>query len=387
MTVVHVITGLGNGGAEGALFRLVTAPSAHVHHVISMMDGGVYGAPLTRHGVTVHTLNMPRGAVTVGGLRELYRLLRRLRPDVVQTWMYHPDLLGGFAARVSGCRAVVWGVRSADWHQQGSGWQARALVKVAAWASRWIPAEIVFASRSGMRVHLDAGYARDRVVVIPNGFDIDRMCPDQTLRLRQRDQWRVPEGHRVIGTVARWDALKDHATLAEALGDLALRDQNWTAVWIGPDMTESNAELLALLDRFGLRSRVRLAGPSADMKSVMNGLDVHVLSSKSEAFPNVLAEAMACGTPCVTTDVGDAAVIVGDTGWVVPPQQPAAMTAAIDSAVIEMRDVSSWEARQQASRRRTVEQFSLAAMVAAYTDVWQLARLARPRHRPGKVEQ
>ena len=187
---------------------------------------------------------------------------------------------------------------------------------------------------------------------------------------------RVPEGHPLLGTVARWDALKDHAMLADALGRVASSGTPWTAVWIGPGMTEGNADLVSLLDRFGLRSRVRLCGPSSDLRAAMNALDVHVLSSRSEAFPNVLAEAMACGTPCVATDVGDAAIIVGDTGWIVPPRDAAAMASALSHALTASDGGAEWVRRQSACRQRIVDHFGLAAMVAAYTDVWQRAGAA-----------
>ncbi len=341
-----------------------------------MMDGGVYAAPLVEAGVSVEQLGMPRGRVTLPGIRHLYRTLRDRRPDVVQTWMYHADLVGGIVARVAGCRAVVWGVRASDWHEHGTSWVSRMLVRACASASRWVPSQIVFASHAGARVHIAAGYVEDRGAIIPNGFDIDRLLPDASARSRQRAEWRVPEGHRLLGTVARWDALKDHAMLADALRRLAAIETPWTAVWVGPGMMDENADLVALLDRFALRSRVRLCGPSADLRAVMNALDVHVLSSRSEAFPNVLAEAMACGTPCVATDVGDAALIVGDTGWVVPPRDAAAMTSALSDALTAADGGAVWVRRQSACRQRIVDHFGLAAMVAAYTDVWQRASAA-----------
>lgn len=372
LTVLHIITGLQNGGAEGALCRLVTAPSAHTHHVVSMMDSGIHGESLVRAGIAVHLLGMPRGRVSFSGVRELVRILRRVRPDVVQTWMYHADLLGGVVARLAGYRAVVWGVRASDAHHHGRALMPGLLVRAGAWASRTIPARIVFASYAGARIHRAAGYADDRSIVIPNGFDVSVLAPDPDARRRTRAVLGWSDGV-FIGTVARWDALKDHANLAKALAALTAHQTKWTAVWVGPGMSDDNAELVALLDSVGIRRRVVLLGPSADVLGVMNAIDLHVLSSRSEAFPNVVAEAMACGTPCVTTDVGDAGWIVGETGWVVPPQQPALLAGALAAALRECADASVWDARRQFSRERAVEMFSLRSMVEQYSRTWQQA--------------
>ncbi len=372
LKVLHIITGLQNGGAEGALFRLVTAPSHHTHHVVSMMDSGVHGESLVRAGIAVHLLKMPRGRVTFSGMRSLVRILRRVRPDVVQTWMYHADLLGGMVARLAGYRTVVWGVRASDAHHHGGAVLPALLVRAGAWVSRIIPTRIVFASYSGARIHQAAGYADDRSIVIPNGFDVSVLAPDPDARRRTRAVLGWSDGV-FIGTVARWDSLKDHANLAVALAALTSHDTNWTAVWIGPGMSYDNEDLMALLDRVGVRHRVVLLGPSADVPGVMNAIDLHVLSSRSEAFPNVVAEAMACGTPCVTTDVGDAGWIVGETGWVVPPQQPGLLARALASALKECADAPVWDARRQSSRRRAVEMFSLHSMVEHYSRTWQQA--------------
>src|SRR5690606_12427384 len=137
--------------------------------------------------------------------------------------------------------------------------------------------------------------------------------------------WNVPDDAVVIGSVARWNPLKDHENLLAAFARSRQHDLRLRCVLIDFEMDASNGATAALLDRHALRESVILLGKRDDVPALMNGLDVHVLSSRAEGFPNVVAEAMATGVPCLVTDVGDAAMIVDDTGWVAPPRNPAAL--------------------------------------------------------------
>nr|WP_255592651.1 glycosyltransferase [Bordetella sp. BOR01] len=373
MRVTHIITGLGQGGAESVLFRLATYPEQRVRHtVVSLTDEGVYGARLRAAGVTVHALGMPRGRLTLDGFLGLRRLLAQDRPDAVQTWMYHADLIGGLAARLAGVRALAWGIRNSGAHLERSSRSARLVLQLCALLSGRVPAAIVCAARDAAVRHEQYGYRADRLVVIANGYDLSRYQPDPPAGQRMRQLWQVADGTPLVGCVARWDPLKDHANLLGAVASLVRsgRDRGLQCVLVGRGMSPGNADLAALIDSHGLRGRILLAGPSDDVPAVMNALDLHVLSSCAEGFPNVVAEAMACGTPCVVTDVGDAAHIVGATAPVVPPEQSQAlaqgMAAALDDIAARGR-----EAVGAPGRARVLAEFDLARMVASYEAVWR----------------
>jgi glycosyltransferase involved in cell wall biosynthesis len=379
LRVTHVITGLGQGGAESVLFRLATYPDQRVRHsIVSLTDEGVYGARLRNAGVAVHALGMPRGRLTLDGFLALRRLLARERPDAVQTWMYHADLIGGLAARLAGVRALAWGIRNSGAHLQRSSRSARLVLKLCALLSGRLPAAIVCAARDSAVRHRQYGYRPDRLVVIANGYDLSRYQPDAAAGRRMRELWQVAEGTPLVGCVARWDPLKDHANLLGAVAALARggRDRGLQCVLVGRGMSPGNADLMALIDNLGLRGRILLAGPSDDVPAVMNALDLHVLSSCAEGFPNVVAEAMACGTPCVVTNVGDAAHIVGATAPVVPPEQPEAlaqgMAAALDDIAARGR-----EAVGAPGRARVLAEFDLTHMVTAYEALWRRIAGAR----------
>lgn len=370
MNVTHIITGLNDGGAEAVLYRLCTRDRLTKFHVISLMDEGKYGSLLREAGVTVTCLDMPQGWVTVAGLWRLWRLLRQQHPDVVQTWMYHADFVGGVMSRLAGIRHVIWGVHHTTLDPKQNKRTTIWVARLCAWLSHIVPIRIACCAQRALEVHRQQGYAAHKLVVIRNGYDVTQFAPDTEARSRLRAEWGVGE-RWLIGLVARFEAQKDHKNLLDSLAELKRKNFDFTAVLVGYGLHENNSQLVAWLKTLGLTERVMLLGPRNDIPAVMNALDVHVLSSAyGEAFPNVVAEAMACGTPAVVTDVGDAAAMVGDTGWVVPPKDAAALTQALSEVHDAMHDDEGWCARKRAARERVVNNFSLDRMVQLYREVW-----------------
>lgn len=369
MRIIHVITGLGDGGAEKILYRLCSHDELNTHIVFSLMDKGKYGTLLHEKGITVHQLNMPQGRVTISGMVKLYRLIHSLKPDVVQTWMYHADIVGGVLARLAGVNRVFWGVRSA----LEPGKSRRSTIAIAhlnAHLSHWIPAGIVCCAERTRKTQQTLGFAIEKLVVIPNGYDLNHFKPDTTARLRLREEWGVDHDMPLLGMVGRFNPLKDHENLLRALTRLKQANIPFRCVLVGRGLDADNVQLVAWLEQYKLCNEVLLLSQRSDIPAVMSALDLHVLSSSNEAFPNVLAEAMACGTPCVTTDVGDAAFIVGDTGWVTPPSDSVQLAGIIESALTARGNITDWQVRCEAARMRVIENFSLEKMIMAYHAVW-----------------
>lgn len=369
MTTLHIITGLNDGGAEAVLYRLVTHDPDTRHHVVSLSGPGKYGPLLQEAGIPVTCLHMRRSGPNPFAFGRLWRVIRRLRPDTVQCWMYHSDLAGGVIARLAGCRNVYWGIRASTLISESRSRYKALIVRLSARLSRIVPRRIVACGERARDVHVQQGYDAGRMVVIPNGYDLAEFHPDSRMGASLRKSLGIAPKTPVLGLVARFDPLKDHDNLLQALALLRDRGLAPACLLVGTGMDEANAMLVAQIAALGLSDQVQLLGQRDDIPAVMNALDLHVLASSSEAFPNVLAEAMACGTPCVTTDVGDAALIVGETGWTVPPRDPEALADAIATALAEARG-PQWQARQTAARARVADNFSIEQMVARYREVW-----------------
>lgn len=369
-TILHVISGLGDGGAQSSLHALCKQDEASLQHVVSLTDSGKFGPLLEAQGISVTCLGMKRGRVSLSGLWRLWQLIRRTRPDAIQTWMYHADLLGGVVARLAGQRNIVWGIRHTTLVPGESPRSTIVVARLCAWLSRIVPRRIICCAEKAREVHAALGYDSARMSVIPNGYDLSVFHPDGQAGQQVRHELSLASDASVIGFVARFDPQKDHETLLSALSVLQAQGNCPICLLVGTGLTSDNIELTGRIAALGLDERVRLLGRRNDIPAVMNALDLHVMSSAfGEAFPNVLAEAMACGTPCVSTDVGDAAAILGDTGEIVPSRNPEALAAAIMDMLTE-REAPSWTKRCEAARCRVSDRYSIERMAESYCKLW-----------------
>ncbi len=372
LKVLHVITGLNTGGAEMMLYKLLAAKErTHNAAVVSLCDRGTLGEPIQALGVPVHTLEMRRGIPGLRPLIRLRRLIRQERPDLIQSWMYHANLATTLAAwRISRSVPVVWNIRYSLDDLSSDKRLTRWLIHFGGSFSG-APAMIVYNSRHSALQHERLGYAPGKTIVIPNGFDCERFKPNAAARRRIRQELGVPDDAWLIGHFARYHPMKDHTSFLQAAALLTQRAEcNLFFVMAGHGVDRSNPELARILDRLQLTDRCRLLGERQDMPALMSALDLSTSSScTGEAFPNVVGEAMACGVPCVVTDVGDSARIVGDSGRMVPPSDPESITTAwLDLMNSGKPKVA---ALGKAARRRIQSNYSLALVAEQYEALYQ----------------
>ncbi|HEY7809912.1 MAG TPA: glycosyltransferase [Allosphingosinicella sp.] len=369
MRVLHVIGGVGPGGAETLMYRLVTRPSPVRHEVICMGDEDWYSEPLRASGITVHYLKVRSVSTGLRAVLRLWRLIRSIDADVVQGWMYRSNLLGSLGARMAG-KPSVWSIHCASLEPLSR--SARNWVYASGAVARWVPDFIVNCSRRSAAMHAGLGFDRARGAVIPNGYATEAFKPDPEARKRVRDSLGIREDEFLVGAVSRWHPEKDIPNLLAALGKVRDRGTPVRCLLVGHELTPENPLLTQAIADRGLEEIAIPLGRRADVAAIMSTLDVHVLPSRSEAFPNVVGEAMLCATPCIVTDVGDAAYMVGETGWTAPPQSPDALAGRIvEARALWEADGQVWDARRQAARARIADNFSLQQMAAGYEEVWR----------------
>jgi glycosyltransferase involved in cell wall biosynthesis len=249
-------------------------------------------------------------------------------------------------------------------------WKTRVVRRLCAYPFRWLPSAIVVDAAATAKLHASLGYAKGKMAIIKNGVDLSQFRRDGPARKRLREIWEVSGDVILLGLVARWHPLKDHSNLLRALSIVKTSPgSKFHCALVGEGMTAGNADLMTLIRDNGLIDEVILLGPRTDIAAVMNALDLHVLSSSAESLPFAVIEAMACETPCVLTNVGDAAVIVGGTGWVVPPMAPQALATAIEAAMAAIA-ANGKAALGRQCRVRAVNAFGLEAMARAYEERW-----------------
>jgi len=372
MRVLHIISGLDDGGAEAILYRLCLHDKSSTHSVISLMDDGKYGPMLRHAGIDVTCLNITKTRVSPLALLRLYRLIKSFRPDAVQTWMYHSDLIGGSVARSTGCKNINWGIHTSTLDPKQSKRTTILIAGLCAKASWVVPKRVVCCAQKSLAVHKALGYDPEKMIVVNNGYDLSKFFIDVQSGNNVRQELHLGVDVPLLGMVGRFNPQKDHFNLIAALALVKQTRPEVKCFLIGSGMNSDNAALMRCIAENDLQDQVILLNQRPDIPAIMNALDLHVLSSAyGEAFPNVLNEAMACGTPCVTTDVGDSALIVSTTGWVVPPKDPRALAEAILDAIQEKTNAPDmWATRQMMARKRVQENFSIETMVDGYRSVW-----------------
>ena len=303
----------------------------HRHSVVSILSSAELGPAYAAAGICVTWLDMPRSPLRA--FAALCRTINRLQPDVVQTWMYHGDVMGGLAARLCGVPRLVWGIRQTSIAMLPADRTLRIMYRLGAWLSHVLPHAVVCNAATARDSHVAYGYSAKRMHVIANGFDTDTFDPAKVDRqIARQTVHGFGSEHTVVGHLARYSPEKDHTTFLHAARLALNADPQLRFVLVGLGLDKHNAVLMDSLRQHDLMAHVELKGQRGDPAMCLRAMDIFCLSSRHEGFPNALGEAMAMGLPCVTTDAGDARVLAGDAATVVPCGDAPALAAAMLAA-------------------------------------------------------
>lgn len=367
--VMHIITGLHVGGAEMMLYRLLQYTRHQQPVVVSLRSGGKVADMISQLNIPVYSLGLSRNLFSLYKLGDLTKLINQYKPDVVQSWLYAADLLGGYVAKRDKL-PVIWNIRQSEVAWIKGQWHIAANQRVNAFLSKKLPNSIVYCAHTVQQKHEAIGYKNRKSIVIANGINTDKFSPDSAARQQVRKQWAVDNNTKVIGIVGRYDALKNQHRFLRVFSQLIeTTNKPLQAIMVGRGIDENNSSLMKDIRRLGLQKHCQLLGEHSNIPAIMNGFDIHLLTSNSEGWPNVLAEAMSCGLPCVSTDVSDVAQILGSNEYI----------AAVDdengllNACNKLLAMNNQQLRQvgKRCRQQIIEHFSLAKTIADYDKLYQ----------------
>lgn len=377
--VMYIISDLSIGGAEMTLYKLLaqTDRQQFAPVVVSLIDQGALRARIEALEIPVYTTNMKAGRPTPAGLWRLIRLIRTINPDLMLGWMYH-SCLAAEVAKIFSRRSVpsLWSIHYSVSSLATEKRLTTAVIKLCGFISR-LPAQIVFVSRAGQSQHQPLGYHVENSCVIPNGIDVEEFIPSTQARSSVRSELDLPDDAFLIGLIGRYHPMKDHANFLAAAALISKTHPETHFLLIGRGVDWENQPLCESIRQHGLEGRVHLLGERQDTSRLAAALDIFSISSFVESCPIVIGEAMACGVPCVVTDVGDAAWIVGETGSAVPPRNAGALAEAWQEMVA--LGPHDRQALGLLARARVIEHFPIQSIMSQYEDLFMTVLASEAR--------
>ncbi len=365
--ILHITPGLITGGAERALVRLIQASDKNrfQHYVVSLTDRGTQAAELENIGIAVYELRISGIFSAITGIRQLRKITKSIHPDVIHGWMYH----GGLFALLAGSKAPkIMGVRHSLHDLKNDKRKTRAIIYLLARLNKRFKA-VVFNSVSSKKQHEAIGYSTKNSLHIPNGFDTETYAPSENAKRNAlKSNLSMPSDGFVFGFIARYHPVKNHMGLLSAFAEVVKTCPKCLLVLVGQGMTPDNRAINQTMQQPQLKNNVILMGEKTNIPELLQLMDVYVSPSFAEAFPNTIGEAMACGIPCIATDVGDSAAIIGDTGIVVPSND----NEALAQAMLKMANMPREERETlgKKARQRILDNFRLEVVTKHYDDLY-----------------
>ena len=315
--LTHIITGLNTGGAEMMLLKLTKSMNKNLFEItiIVLSSKGILNKEFEKIGIKVNYCNI-KFLRPFSGLISLYKFLKKSKPDIVQTWLYHSDFLGGIFAFILGVKNIVWNIRGSYLGYRLNKFHTYFIIYINGFLSKFIPKFIVSNSYECINIFSSIGYKRDIFKFIPNGFDTQKFSPNIKLRNNFRKEIKIPNIAKLIGYIARFDPQKNHLGFIKIASIIKSKIPNAYFLLAGKGIDYNNQVLLNWIEKFNLKSSFRLLGSRSDINKINSALDLYLSPSNGEGFPNSIGEAMSCGVPCLATNVGDCKKIINNNNLI-----------------------------------------------------------------------
>ena len=365
MKILFISPDIDSGGAEKILFNIAKSNNKKDIFLISLTKTGFYGKKLKNDGYKVESLKIKKNINLVFKIIKLYFLIIKYKPDIVHTWLYHGNLIGGIISKIAGVKKIYWSIHH---DYEYTNFLMMIEMKILVILSYLIPNKIIFCSFSSRTNHIKNGYKKSISQTIENGISTLKFKPNEYCRKNLRKRFNLEKDCLLLGNISRYHPIKDHDNLLKALSFLNQEDIKFRCILVGEGLTNKNKELINKIKKYNLVDKIILYGKSFEISKIMSALDLHILCSKKEAFPMVLLEAMSAGVPCLSTNVGDAKSIIGNTGWIVEASNSYALAFTIKSYIEEKLKFKDYS---YLSRSRIIRKYSIEKMLDSYKKIYK----------------
>jgi glycosyltransferase involved in cell wall biosynthesis len=369
--IVHIIAALNVGGTEMILYRLLPRmrKDRFENIVITLKEKGDLSEDFKSQNIRVYNVGGMSGILRISAFIRLLKILRKINPDIIQGWLAHGNFVAQIASNFLPYRlSTLWNIRYTALPKAETKSSTLLIIKLLSLLSS-LPQKIIFNSKTGANDHIRMRYRRNKSCIIPNGFDTELFLPSEIKRKSVRAELNISEEAILIGLVGRLDPLKDHSCFLKAGAKLLSNKRETFFLLAGREVDWQNRHLKQFIEKLGMSEKVFLLGERHDIPRITAALDIAACSSLAEGFPNVIGEAMSCGIPCVVTDVGDSAWLIGDSGMVVPPRNHGALC----EAWLKMIEMGSEKRRAlgEKARKRIEDHFSIQMIVEKYEQLYE----------------
>ncbi len=368
---VIITSSLALGGSEKILYNLCNSKIKKNIFVINLSEEQYFSKKLKDSGIGVYNCSLNNKNNFLKQLPKIFSLIREFKPKNIQTWMYHADLLSLILKIFFPSKKIFWGIRNGSYKIKK---RTFLIIYVLSVFSYLVPCKIISCSNASTKMHIKFGYNKKKIITIDNGVDFNIYRKDQKLRINSRSKYALNNKDLLFSMVARWDPQKDHITLIKAF-ECVIRSvsEKIFLILVGTKIDSTNDILTEEISKRNLQSRIILAGEIDLIEDIYNLSDINILCSKNgEGFPNVISESMACGTPCISTNSGDASKIINEYGWIVEEKNPKKLSEAMLLAIHEVKDKDNWIKKSNNSIMHIKSNFSIDVMVDKYCDVWKI---------------
>lgn len=349
--IIHIITGLGSGGAENMLYKILKNFDKQntYHEVISLTGKGVFGYKIEDLGIKIHYLNLNKNNLIKSTIK-MKNICKDF--DIIDSWLYHADFFSFIVGKILLKKKLIWNIRHSNLDKDANKSRTLKIVRLNSVLSKFVDL-ITYNSNKAYSEHIKFGYSDKHSKIIPNGFELNDFKFSKEERVKIRKELNI-NNEKVLITIGRWNIQKDYYTLLKALHDVSKTNISYKMIFIGTNLDYKNKELVNLIKKYDLCNNVILLGRQSNIPGYLSSADIYISSSLGESFSNSIGEAMACELFCIVTDVGDSALIVGNTGIVIQPRNYKELSTEI-VRLLEQKEIS----RSKESRERILKEYDI----------------------------